>query len=73
MTTLHEQYATRADEARAEADNTTLTNVRERCLRSAAAWEAMAARARRSETMRAKLQAEKDAAAEAEAVMPAAG
>ena len=62
MTILYEQYSARADEARAEAEGTTLANVRERCLRSAAAWEAMAARARRSETMRAKLQAEKDAA-----------
>lgn len=62
MSTLHEQYAARADEARAEANGTSLANVRERCLRSAAAWEAMAARARRSETMRAKLLAEKEAA-----------
>lgn len=62
MTNLHELYAARADEARAEADNAALTNVRERCLRSAEAWEAMAARARRGETMRAKLLAEKEAA-----------
>ncbi|HEX4737136.1 MAG TPA: hypothetical protein VH331_06205 [Allosphingosinicella sp.] len=62
MTHLHEQYAARADEARAEAEGTSLDNVRERCLRSAAAWEAMAARARRSDTMRAKLLAEKEAA-----------
>ena len=62
MTTLHDQYASRADEARSEADGATLANVRERCLRAAAAWDSMAARARRSETMRAKLQAEKDAA-----------
>ncbi|HEY1604997.1 MAG TPA: hypothetical protein VGF77_05310 [Allosphingosinicella sp.] len=62
MTNLHDQYAARADEARAEADNATLANVRDRCLRSATAWEAMAARARRSETMRAKLQAEKETA-----------
>lgn len=62
MTNLHDLYAARADEARAEADIAVLDNVRERCLRSAEAWEAMAARARRGETMRAKLQAEKDAA-----------
>ncbi|GGZ99510.1 hypothetical protein [Novosphingobium arvoryzae] len=40
-----EFYLARAGEARAEAAVCTLDNVRERALRSAAAWEAMAARA----------------------------
>ena len=62
MSTQHEQFAARADEARADAQAATLTNVRERCLRAAAAWEAMAARAQRTDTMRAKQIADKEAA-----------
>lgn len=38
-------YFARAAEARTEADLATLDNVRDRALRSAAAWEAMATRA----------------------------
>jgi hypothetical protein len=59
MSTQHDQFAARAEEARAEADAATLDNVRDRCLRAAAAWEAMAARARRTDVMRAKQLAEK--------------
>jgi len=59
----HDFYAARAAEARADADNATLHNVRDRCLRAAAAWEAMAARAHRSDAFRAKQAAEKEAAA----------
>jgi ribonuclease E len=46
-------YLARAAEARADAEAATLANVRERCLRAAAAWDAMAARAHRGDTMRA--------------------
>jgi hypothetical protein len=62
MSTQHEQFSARADEARADAEAATLGNVRDRCLRAAAAWEAMAARARRTDVLRAKQQAEKQAA-----------
>lgn len=61
----HDFYAARAAEALADADKATLANVRDRCLRAAAAWETMAARAHRSDTFRAKQAAEKAAAAEA--------
>lgn len=54
-------YLKRADQARADADATTLDNVRQRCLRAEAAWRAMAARAQRSETMRADELARKQA------------
>ena len=55
-------YRERAAEALAAADAATLDNVRQRCLRSGAAWAAMAARAERTERMRAKSAAEKAAA-----------
>ena len=45
-------YVARASEARSEADAALLANVRERCLRSAAAWDAMAERARKTERSR---------------------
>ena len=54
-----ETYLTRAAEARKDADSTTRDNVRERCLRSAAAWTEMAERAERTERMRATLAADK--------------
>ncbi|MDB5671200.1 MAG: hypothetical protein JWO25_2159, partial [Alphaproteobacteria bacterium] len=54
-----EFYSARAAEARADADAAKLDNVRDRCLRAAAAWEAMAARAHRSDSMRANQAAEK--------------
>jgi hypothetical protein len=41
-------YNDRADEARQAAGTTTLANVRARHLRSAAAWDEMAARAERT-------------------------
>jgi hypothetical protein len=69
MSTHHDFYKARADEARADAEASGLDNVRDRCLRSAAAWDAMAARAHRSDTFRAKQEAAKAAAAaEAEAL-----
>lgn len=52
-------YLARAAEARADADAATLDNVRDRCLRAAAAWDDMAARAARSERMRAEADAKK--------------
>ena len=61
-----ETYFMRAAEARAQADEATLDNVRDRCLRSEAAWIAMAERAGRNEKMRETLAAQK-AAAEAAA------
>ena len=66
MSTQHEFYVTRAAEARADAASATLDNVKDRCLRAATAWEAMAARAHRSDTFRAKQAAEKEAAEAAE-------
>ena len=59
-------YLARAAEARVDANAATLDNVRDRCLRAAAAWDAMAARAARGEKMRAELVAEKAAATAAE-------
>jgi hypothetical protein len=47
-----EYYQSKADEARLEAEGTTLPNVKHRCLRSAEAWEAMAQRAARTEALK---------------------
>ena len=57
----HDFYRTRAAECRAEAEAATLDNVRQRCLRAEAAWNEMAARAARTERMRARSEAEKAA------------
>ena len=46
-------YLARAAQSRVEADEATLEHVRERCLRSEAAWTAMAERAERSEKLKA--------------------
>jgi hypothetical protein len=59
----HDFYLARAAEARAEAEAATLANVRQRCLRAEAAWSEMAARAARTERMRARSEAEKAAVA----------
>jgi hypothetical protein len=59
-------YLLRAAEARAEAEAAVLENVRQRCLRSEAAWNEMAARAERTERMRATHEAGKAAAQAAE-------
>ena len=67
MTVQAEFYRARADEARADAASAVLENVRERCLRSADAWEGMAARAGRTQKMRARIDAEKAACAAAAA------
>jgi hypothetical protein len=71
MSNQHDFYVTRAEEARADAHAAGLDNVRDRCLRAAAAWDAMAARTRRSEVMRAELEARKAAEHEAAALAAA--
>ena len=63
MSSQFEFYRARALEARADAEAATLDNVRERCLRAALAWDAMAARAERSDNHRAQAEAAKAAAA----------
>lgn len=57
--TNQEIYLARAAEARSDAVEATLDNVRDRALRSEAAWADMAARAGRTDSMRTKLAAEK--------------
>ena len=52
-------YLARVDQARAELDAATLDHVRDRCMRSQAAWQSLADRASRSEAMREKLLREK--------------
>jgi len=59
-----EVYLLRAEQARTEAGQATLDNVRDRCLRAEAAWMEMAARADRTEKMRAAQVAAKAALAE---------
>jgi hypothetical protein len=56
-----EYYRSRAAECERDADQAVLDNVRERCLRSAAAWLSMADRVSRGETMRQDIAAEKAA------------
>ncbi len=46
-------YRTQATKAAADAAAATLGNVRDRCLRAAAAWETMAERIERTDAMRA--------------------
>lgn len=65
MAQTYEFYDARAKEAAAEAKAATLDNVRERVLRSAAAWQDMADRARTIEKERTKA-----AEARAERQMP---
>jgi len=55
-------YLIRAEQARAEAGEATLDNVRDRCLRAEAAWMEMANRAERTERMRVDQAAAKEAA-----------
>ena len=62
MSTQSDFYNARAADARADADAATLDNVRDRCLRAAAAWEGMADRASRTDKMRTRQEAEKAAA-----------
>ena len=58
-----EFYLARAAQARADADAATLDNVRDRCLRSEAAWTQLADRAARTEQMRSAIVEAKAAAA----------
>ena len=58
MTTL-ETYVERAKQCRQDAADTTLANVRDRCLRSALAWDAMADQLRATEVYRANEAARK--------------
>jgi len=67
MSQTFEFFDARANEAAADAEAATLDRVRERALRSEAAWRQMAARAQVMETERAKAaeaRAERDAAAQ---------
>jgi len=52
MASTSDHYLACAAQSLRDADASTLDNVRERCLRSAAAWEAMADRALKIETER---------------------
>ncbi|WP_188054299.1 MULTISPECIES: hypothetical protein [unclassified Sphingosinithalassobacter] len=54
-----ETFRARADEAATLAADTDLANVRDRHLRSQAAWEAMAVRSERVATQRARNEAAK--------------
>jgi hypothetical protein len=58
----HEFYLARAADAKRDAEAAVLDNVRDRCLRSEAAWSGMAVRAGKSEKLRAKAEADKAAA-----------
>lgn len=53
-------YLARAAAAYAEAEAAVLDNVRDRCLRSAAAWNEMATQAQHIETLRAERLAKAD-------------
>ena len=61
MSITSDYYLARAAECALEAQQTGLANVRERCLRSEAAWRAMAARVASSEAKRQTLAEEKNA------------
>ena len=50
-------YRKQAETERANADAAVLSNVRERCERAASSWEAMAARAERTDTLRRQREA----------------
>jgi hypothetical protein len=56
--TTQQTYLANAASARAQAETADLANVRERCLRSEAAWNAMAARVQQTEDLRARRLAE---------------
>lgn len=67
MALTEQFYRERAAEARAAAAASSLANVVERNLRSAAAWDIMAKRAHEVDASRAKLAVKKAAALAAEA------
>ena len=62
----YEFYAARAAEAASDAEAATLSNVRDRALRSEATWQALADQARAVAEQRRKIAATKAAEAEAE-------
>ncbi len=64
MSATSDFYLARAEESARDAASTTLANVRERALRSEAAWRSMAERLQRGEVMRDTLAAAKAGAAE---------
>lgn len=61
-------FRERAADARREANATDLANVRDRCLRSERTFLDMATRAERAARMRARVEAEKAAKVDAEAL-----
>lgn len=65
MSITSDFYLARAAECAREAGETKLDNVRDRCLRSEAAWRTMAERLLRSEASRSRQEAEKAASAAA--------
>ena len=71
MSATQQFYQDRAAAASDDAAKAPLDNVRERFLRAAAAWEVMASRLARTETMRAETETRKAAAREAEALLEA--
>ena len=64
MSATSDFYIARAEESARDAASTTLANVRDRALRSEAAWRSMAERLQRGEVMRDTLAAAKAGAAE---------
>ena len=68
MATNHEFYLARAQDARADADGATLANVRDRALRSEAAWLVMARRAQLGDDNREKIRLARIEAAPAPAI-----
>lgn len=64
--TDREMFRARAAQARADAEQASLENVRDRCLRAEAAWIEMAERAERTERLRASQIADKARLAAAE-------
>ena len=69
MTTTSDFYVKQAIQCEQDAAATALENVRERCLRSARTWRALAERLTRAETMRVH-EAEEKAAARQEGLEP---
>lgn len=59
MSVTSDFYLARAAQSAREAQETNLVNVRERCLRAEAAWQAMADRLLKSEAEKRKLAGEK--------------
>ena len=64
MSATSDFYLARAEESARDAASTTLANVRDRALRSEAAWRSMAERLQRGEVMRDTLAAAKAGAAD---------